>query len=57
MLKGLSSEIHVLRKVVTLLLNCFGEFFPLWDVPLNDPNNKGDAQHRGENKIHMSMRL
>lgn len=45
---GLSGEFHVLKKVVTLLLNCFGEIFPLSDVPLDDPNNKGEAQLRGE---------
>jgi hypothetical protein len=44
----LSGEFHVLKKVVTLLLNCFGELFPLSDVPLDDPNNKGETQRRGE---------
>jgi hypothetical protein len=31
-----------------VLLNCFGELFPLSDVPLDDTNNKDEAQHRGE---------
>ena len=44
----LSGEFHVLKKVVTLLLNCFGKCFPLLHIPLDDINNKGEAQHRGE---------
>jgi len=30
------------------LLNCFGERFPLLDIPLDEVNNKGEAQHGGE---------
>jgi hypothetical protein len=37
-----------LKEVVTLLLNRFGKRFPLRDIPLDEVNNKGEAQHRGE---------
>jgi hypothetical protein len=37
---GLSGEFHVLKKVVTLLLNCCGELFPLSDVPLDAETTK-----------------
>ena len=41
-------QLHVPKEVVTLLLNRFGKRFPLLDIPLDDVNNKGEAQHRGE---------
>jgi hypothetical protein len=45
---NLRGQLHVLKQVVTLLLNCFGKRFPLLDIPLDEVNNKGEAQHRGE---------
>src|SRR4029077_12121432 len=40
--------LHVVKEIVTLLLNCFGERFPLLDVPLDEVNDKGKAQHGGK---------
>src|SRR5580704_17969825 len=44
----LRGQFHVLKKIVTLLLNCFGKHFPLFDIPLDDVNDEGEAQHRRE---------
>ena len=44
----LRGQLHILEKIITLLLNGFGKRFPLFDIPLDDINNKGEAQHRGE---------
>src|SRR5579859_164388 len=39
---------QVVKEVVTLFFNRFGQVFPLLDIPLDDVNDKGEAQHRGE---------
>jgi hypothetical protein len=44
----LRRQLYVLEEVITLLPNGFGKRFPLLHIPLNDMNNKGEAQHRGE---------
>jgi len=44
----LRGQLHVLKKVVALLLNCFVKSFLLLDIPLDEVNNKGETQHRGE---------
>jgi len=40
--------LHLEKQIVTLLLNSFGERLPLFDIPLDEVNNKGKAQHRGD---------
>ena len=41
-------QFHILKKVVALPLDRFGKHFPLFDIPLDEVNNKDEAQHRGE---------
>jgi hypothetical protein len=43
---NLCSQLHVLKKVVSLPLYRFGKQFPLLYVPLDDANDKGEAQQR-----------
>jgi hypothetical protein len=44
----LRGQIHILKKVVTLALDRFGKHFPLFDIPLDEVNDKDEAHHRGE---------
>src|SRR5882762_2540163 len=44
----LRGQLHILEKVITLLLNGFGERLPLLHIPLDYINNKREAEHRGE---------
>jgi hypothetical protein len=41
---NLCSQLHVLKKVVSLLLYRFGKQFPLLYVPLDDVNDEREAQ-------------
>jgi hypothetical protein len=45
---NLRGEFHVLKKIVTLLLDRFGKQFPLPYVPPDDVDDKGEAQQSGE---------
>src|SRR6266566_1140318 len=44
----LRGQLYVLEEVVTLLLNVFVKRFLLLHITLNEVNNKGETQHRGE---------
>src|ERR1700730_1089839 len=59
----LRGQLHVLKKIVTLPLDGFGKGFPLLDIPLDDINDKGETQHRGEivedpkSRVNISRRV
>ena len=42
----LCSQLHVVKKVVSLLPNRSRQRFALLDIPLDEVNDKGEAQHR-----------
>ena len=42
----LRGQLHIVKELVTLLLNRFGECFTLFDIALDDVNNKGEAERR-----------
>src|SRR5207244_11252130 len=44
----LRGQLYVLEEVVTLLLNVFVKRFLLLHITLNEVNNTGETQHRGE---------
>jgi hypothetical protein len=44
----LSSQFYILEEVVTLLLNSFDKRFPLFHIPLDEINDNGETQQRGE---------
>jgi hypothetical protein len=40
----LRGQLHILKKVITLLLYRFAKQFPLLDVPLDEVNDKGETK-------------